>query len=66
MRSVLLTHLQCIEIVELDGSISSGREDEISCIMELYLPDRTGVHIVEGVSDGTVDEVPDLHTLVST
>jgi hypothetical protein len=58
--SVLLSHLQSIQIVKFYGSIPTSREYEITSIVEFGLPDRHCMHIVEGMGDRRVDKVPNL------
>eukprot|EP00350_Pseudokeronopsis_sp_OXSARD2_P005130 CAMPEP_0170543004 /NCGR_PEP_ID=MMETSP0211-20121228/2262_1 /TAXON_ID=311385 /ORGANISM="Pseudokeronopsis sp., Strain OXSARD2" /LENGTH=199 /DNA_ID=CAMNT_0010846259 /DNA_START=95 /DNA_END=694 /DNA_ORIENTATION=+ len=66
MTSVLLPHLQCIQIVQFDGSVSPSREDEVTSVMELNFPDGLGVDVLEGMGDGRVHKVPNLNALISS
>ena len=49
--SILLPHLEGMQIEQLDGALATCREDEVACVVELHFPDRLGVAIGEGMCD---------------
>ena len=47
--SVLLAHLEGVEIEKFHRAVFGGGEGEIAGVVEFGLPDRPGVHVGEGV-----------------
>ena len=66
MTLELLSHFKGVQVEQLNAAIARARQDKITCIMELQLPDRSGMHILESMCNRRIDEVPNLDRLVSS
>ena len=49
--SILLPHLEGVQIEQLDSALTTCREHEVASVVELHFPDRLGVAIGEGMCD---------------
>lgn len=61
MAAELLPHFQGVQIEKLDCTVSTGREHEVTLVMEAHSPNWLCVDVGEGVSDPCTHEVPQFH-----